>query len=119
MAKKERQKRAARQARAQERERIGADTQADVTSASAASSSSHTTARSQAKKDAKPAPKGRFRAYLSSVKTEMHRVVWPSKQELKNYSIAVVAMLVVCGIAVWLIDTGFVALLVGYTGLRG
>lgn len=118
MAKKERQKRAARQARSQERERTAADAQTSEASVSA-NASSRVTARPQTKKDAKPASKGRFRAYLSSVKTEMHRVVWPSKQELKNYSIAVVAMLVVCGIAIWLIDTGFVALLVSYTGLRG
>ena len=48
----------------------------------------------------------------------MHRVTWPSKAELKNYSIAVIVMLVVFGVAVWLVDTGVVAILVGYSGLR-
>jgi preprotein translocase subunit SecE len=49
----------------------------------------------------------------------MRRVTWPSRNELSNYSVAVVAMLIVFGVAVWLVDTGFVALLVGFTGLRG
>ena len=49
----------------------------------------------------------------------MRLVTWPSKTELTNYSVAVIAMLIVFGTAVWLVDTGFVALLVAYTGLRG
>ena len=49
----------------------------------------------------------------------MGRVTWPSKSELKNYSVAVIAMLVVFGVAVWLVDTGVVAALIGFTGLRG
>ena len=49
----------------------------------------------------------------------MRRVVWPSKEELKSYSIAIVVMLVVFGIVIWLVDTGIAAALVGYTGLRG
>ena len=74
---------------------------------------------SSAKKEGKGGLFGRLGAYLGDVRGEMHRVVWPSKPELKNYSVAVIAMLIVCGIAVWLVDTGFVALLVGFTGLRG
>ena len=49
----------------------------------------------------------------------MHRVTWPSRTELTNYSVAVVAMLIAFGVAVWLVDTGVVAGLVGFTGLRG
>ena len=49
----------------------------------------------------------------------MKRVTWPSKADLKNYSVAVIAMLIVFGVAVWLVDTGVVSLLVGYSGLRG
>ena len=60
-----------------------------------------------------------MRTYLHDVRTEMHRVVWPSKTELTNYSVAVLAMLAIFGVVVWLVDTGFVALLVGFTGLRG
>jgi len=49
----------------------------------------------------------------------MHRVVWPDRNELKSYSVAVILMLIVFGVCVWLVDTGFVAVLVGFTGLRG
>ena len=34
-------------------------------------------------------------------------------------TLAVIAMLIVVGVVVWLVDTGFVAILVGFTGLRG
>ena len=62
---------------------------------------------------------GRARSYVSAVRAEMRRVTWPGRPELTNYSVAVVAMLIVFGVAVWLIDTGFVAALVAFTSLRG
>lgn len=48
----------------------------------------------------------------------MRRVVWPSKEELKSYSSAIIVMLIF-GVIIWLVDSGIVAVLVGYTGLRG
>ncbi|EHF02202.1 MULTISPECIES: preprotein translocase subunit SecE [Olsenella] len=123
MAKKERQKRSARQARQQERaEREAARASAsaeDAKSTSKKSGQSSNLSSSKASKPAKAKKRSRLRSYLSDVKTEMRRVVWPSKPELKSYSVAVIVMLVVFGILVWLVDTGFVALLVGFTGLRG
>lgn len=121
MAKKERQRRSARQARSQERERMAADAASDeaTTSSTKAVQSSLQPSRKHSKSDAKKANGGRIKAYFKAVKTEMHRVVWPSKPELKNYSGAVICALVVCGLAIWLVDTGFVALLVSFTGLRG
>ena len=121
MANKDRQKRTERQARAREREAL------EVAQAASAASSG----KGSSKAVAKAAPTkeeiakkenslfGRVRTYFRDVRTEMHRVVWPSKTELKNYSVAVIAMLVIFGVAVWAIDTGFVAVLVGFTGLRG
>ena len=80
-------------------------------------------APAQAASAKKAAPKkkhfARLRGWFADVKAEMHRVTWPSKSELKNYSVAVIVMLVVFGVAVWLVDTGVVAALVGYSGLRG
>lgn len=67
----------------------------------------------------KPGLGARIKNYFKLVRTEMHKVVWPSKKELRNWSIAVIVMLIVFGVCVWLVDTGFVALLVSYTGLRG
>ncbi len=122
MANKDRQKRSARKARAAEREELEKQHAiAGNTSTKAAPAQ----AKAQPKKDAKKkeAKKGGFfsgiKTWFSDVKSEMHRVTWPSKSELKNYSVAVIAMLIIFGVAVWLVDTGVVAALVGYSGLRG
>lgn len=120
MPNKDRQKRSVRQARAREREALEA-AQAAAAGPATSSKRGSVPAKSEAKKPAK-AKEGFFaraRTYLREVRTEMHRVVWPSRTELKNYSIAVIAMLLVAGIAIWLVDTGFVAILLGLTGLRG
>ena len=127
MANKDRNKRSARKARAEERARVEA--------ARAASEPEETTkpvansekaAAKAEKKDAKeerakahPGPIRRLRNYLGDVRSEMRRVVWPSRSELKSYSVAIIAMLIVFGIIIWLVDSGIVAALVGYTGLRG
>ena len=67
----------------------------------------------------KPGVVGRARNYLHEVKTELRRVVWPNRHELWNYSVAVIALLIAFGLVVWLVDTGIVAVLVGYSGFRG
>ena len=102
MAKKERQRRSARKARSAER---------------AALEATRAASQSGSKEPAKKP--GRIRSYFRDVKAEMHRVVWPDRNELKSYSVAVIVMLIVFGVCVWLVDTGFVAVLVGFTGLRG
>ena len=61
----------------------------------------------------------RIANWFGDVRTEMHKVVWPSKDELKTYTVAIIAMLVVFGVVIWLVDTGIVALIAGFTGLRG
>lgn len=116
MANKDRQKRSARKARAAERKEL------EEKHAAAGQAAPKKEAPAQAKADKKPKKNGFFaraRGWFSDVKAEMHRVTWPSKEELKNYSVAVIVMLVVFGVAVWLVDTGVVAALVGYSGLRG
>lgn len=123
MANKDRNKRSARKARAAEREqREAVVTSTASTGASAAESAPKAQDKAVATKapaEKKVAKKGRIRTYFDDVKTEMHRVVWPSRPELKNYTAAVVIMLVIFGVAVWLVDTGVVGLLVGFSGLRG
>lgn len=131
MANKDRNKRSARKARAEERARVEA---AQAASGSAKPSSEKSSGPLSAvlkkddKKEEKKAEKkpekpsgvlGRLRAYLGDVRSEMRRVVWPSKDEVKSYSISVIAMLIVFGVILWLVDSGIVAALVGYTGLRG
>lgn len=119
MANRERNKRSARKARSEERARLEA---AQTVSESGSSSSSTKVAQAKA---TKPQQKkntgffGRIRNYLHDVRIEMRRVIWPSKNELQSYSVAVIATLAVFGVVIWLVDTGIVGVLVGLTGLRG
>lgn len=120
MANKERNKRSARQARAREREELQKAQEASAPTGKAATKP----VKSEEKKSDKAASKqstgiiASTKRYFGDVRTEMHRVVWPSKTELTNYSVAVIASLVIFGAAVWAVDTGFVALLVAFTGLH-
>jgi preprotein translocase subunit SecE len=124
MAKKDRNKRAARQARQAERaaaEAIHHGSQEGDSSDSKAVAKATATkpAKVEKKADKKPGFFGKIKNYFSDVRVEMHRVVWPSKKELRNYTLAVVGLLIVFGVVIWLLDTGVVAALVGYSGLRG
>ena len=121
MANKERNKRSARQARQRERaEREALAAQATTKNGKkAVSQSKKTTPVKATASNENKGLIGRTRSYLGEVRAEMRRVTWPSRNELTNYSVAVVAMLIVFGICVWLVDTGVVAALVGFTGLRG
>lgn len=48
-----------------------------------------------------------FSRYLKSVKTEFHRVTWPSKQELKTATMVVVATLFVLTLYLFLVNVLF------------
>lgn len=123
MANKERNKRSARKARAQERVQ-----KAEAQVASGAAPDVETAlANAEAAKDSSKAVVakkktgffGRIKNYLTDVRTELKRVTWPSPQERNSYTVAVFIMLLVFGVIIWAVDTGIVALLVGFTGLRG
>ena len=124
MANKDRNKRSVRKARAEDRARVEA---AQAASAGSQSGSSKAVAKTEKKAEKKPEKKSdkkpglfrRFFNYLAEVRSELRRVTWPSKEELKSYSVAIIAMLIVFGVVIWLVDSGIVAALVGYTGLRG
>ncbi|OUO35785.1 preprotein translocase subunit SecE [Olsenella sp. An290] len=121
MPNKDRNKRSVRKARAEERARV------EAAQAASAPAGSPEAAKAVAKAEKKPEKASNkkpnvFRClanYLGDVRSEMRRVVWPSKGELKSYSVAIVAMLIVFGVVIWLLDSGIVAALIGYTGLRG
>ncbi len=129
MANKDRNKRSVRKARAEERARV------EAAQAASAQGSAGTDGKKPAKgvvkaekkpakkdekkSDKKPGPFRRLRNYLGDVRSEMRRVVWPSRDELMSYSVAIIAMLIVFGIVIWLVDSGIVAALIGFTGLRG
>ena len=119
MANKDRNKRSARKARAEERARVEAAQAASAGSQAASPKPGRAAAVAEKKSEKKPGVFHRLRNYLGDVRSEMRRVVWPSKEELKSYSVAIVAMLIVFGVVIWLVDSGIVAALVGYTGLRG
>lgn len=130
MANKDRNKRSARKARAEERARVEAAQAASAGSQASSPKAGKVAALAEKKSDSKPEKKEkkpekkpgvfrRLRNYLGDVRSEMRRVVWPSKEELKSYSVAIVAMLIVFGVVIWLVDSGIVAALVGYTSLRG
>ncbi|OUO59442.1 preprotein translocase subunit SecE [Olsenella sp. An270] len=123
MANKDRNKRSARKARAEERARVeaaqAATTGSQPAKAVAKAEKKPVTKPEKKKADKKPGIFRRLLNYLGDVRSEMRRVVWPSPEELKSYSVAIVAMLIVFGIVIWLVDSGIVAALVGYTGLRG
>ena len=125
MPNKDRNKRSVRKARAEERARVEA---AQAASGSAPDTKASAKAEKKVEKKAETKPEKasnkkpgvfrRLRNYLGDVRSEMRRVVWPSKAELKSYSVAIIAMLIVFGVIIWLVDSGIVAALVGYTGLR-
>lgn len=129
MANKDRNKRSVRKARAEERARVEA---AQAASAQGSDGSDgkkpakgvvkaekKPAKKDEKKSDKKPGPFRRLRNYLGDVRSEMRRVVWPSHDELMSYSVAIIAMLIVFGIVIWLVDSGIVAALIGFTGLRG
>lgn len=70
-------------------------------------------------KNAKPGVIARAKKYLGSIRSEMKRVVWPSKKELINYSVAVVVSLVVVGIVIAVLDVVIGEGLLLLSGLRG
>ena len=70
-------------------------------------------------KKAKPSLIARAKKYIGSVRSEMKRVVWPSKKELVNYSIAVIVSLVVVGVVIAGLDALISGGLVIFSGLRG
>ncbi len=118
MPNKDRNKRSVRKARAEERARLEAAS-ANSPQESEAKDKAKSKAVAKDKGDKKPGFFKRIANWFGDVRLEMHRVSWPSKAELTNYSVAVIITLVVFGVILWLVDSGIVAALVGYTGLRG
>ena len=127
MANKDRNKRSVRKARAEERARVEAaraasapeESPKDLAKAEKDAAKAEKKAAKEQRAKEHPGPIRRLRNYLGDVRSEMRRVVWPSRGELKSYSVAIIAMLIVFGIVIWLVDSGIVAVLIAYTGLRG
>lgn len=64
----------------------------------------------QAQKNKKE-KRGGLREYFRGVKTETKKVVWPTRKELISYTGVVLFTCVIFGLAIWGIDSAFLALL--------
>lgn len=58
-------------------------------------------------------------AFMKSSRTEMRKVVWPTRQETVQTALVVVAMVIVTALILWGIDTLFMWLVGMITGQRG
>ena len=58
-----------------------------------------------------------FGDYFKGVKTEMKKVVWPTKKEMVSYTAVVIMTCAVFALGFWLIDTGVLAALRGVLGV--
>ena len=57
------------------------------------------------------------KAYWRGVKSELSKVIWPTKKELGSYTVVVIATCVLFAVGFWLVDTGVLALLKGIFGV--
>lgn len=55
----------------------------------------------------KPKVTGRIKSYFKGVKAELKKVNWPTKKELTNYTIVVLATVFVMTIVIWGLDVIF------------
>ncbi len=60
---------------------------------------------------------GGLGAYFKGVKSEIKKVVWPTRKELGAYTALVLVACTFFAAGFWLIDTGFLALLKGLLGI--
>ena len=54
---------------------------------------------------------GGLKAYFKGVRTEMKKVVWPTRKETIAYTIIVLVTCIAFGLLFWGLDTGVLALL--------
>ena len=54
---------------------------------------------------------GKFSEYFKGVKTELTKVVWPTRKELYKYTAVVLVVCAFFALFFWLLDTGFLAIL--------
>lgn len=69
-------------------------------------------------KGGKPGLLTRVKTYFKNVRSEVKRVVWPTKPEMVKYTAAVLGMLVFFGILIAVVDAVIVPALYAFSGLR-
>ena len=75
----------------------------------------------KAKKKAPAAPKkkenkGGLKEYFKGIKLEMKKVVWPTKKQLLNHTLVVIAALIIVGLIIFGLDSLFITLSTLVTG---
>lgn len=58
-----------------------------------------------------------LREYFRGVRSEMKKVVWPTKEELGAYTVVVIGTCAVFALGFWLIDTGVIVALKSVLGV--
>ena len=58
-----------------------------------------------------------MKEYFRGVRTEMKKVVWPTRKEVVSYTAVVIAVCAAFALAFWLIDTGILAALKAVLGV--
>ncbi len=61
--------------------------------------------------------KTNFKEYFRGVRTELKKVVWPTRKEVVSYTAVVIAVCAAFALAFWLIDTGVLAALKAILGV--
>ena len=62
---------------------------------------------------AAPKKQNRFVEYFKGVRTELKKVVWPTKKETLKYTMIVLVVCAAFALLFWLMDTGILVLLQG------
>ena len=58
-----------------------------------------------------------IREYFRGIRTEVKKVVWPTRKELSAYTVVVVLTCSFFALAFWAIDSGVLAMLKGILGI--
>ena len=61
--------------------------------------------------------KAGFGEYLRGVRTELKKVVWPTRKEVVSYTAVVIAVCAAFALLFWVIDTGVLAALKAILGV--
>lgn len=66
---------------------------------------------------AKKVKGGGIGGYFKGVKTEIKKVVWPTRHELASYTGVVIVTCAFFGLAIWAVDSGILAALRAVLGI--
>ncbi len=61
--------------------------------------------------------RGSIKSYFKGVRTEIKKVVWPTKHEMISYTSVVILACAFFGVAIWAVDSAFLAALKALLGI--